>query len=99
MQQLVYQGVFSQGLVIKKFRVKEDDNFPGTHPKFSTALEFIMVHVESSYSHAAFARIFVNHLKTARQVRQERRDICIEMFGDRQPKMLGYALGCLGHVH
>ena len=98
MQQLVHQGVIPQRRIIDEFRVKEDHNLARTHSKSSTALEFIVVHLEPSYSHSPLPGIFVQHLKSARQIWQERRDICIKKFDDRRPKMLGDALGCLGHV-
>tara|TARA_B100001250_G_scaffold258481_1_gene222531 strand:- start:210 stop:410 length:201 start_codon:yes stop_codon:yes gene_type:complete len=58
-QQLVYQGVIPQSRIIDEFGVKEDHDLARTHSKSSTALKFIMIHLESSYSHSPFPRIFV----------------------------------------
>ena len=79
--------------------MKKDYNLAGPHSKPSTALEFIMVHLESSYAHSTFARIFVYHLKSARQIRQKRSNIRIKKFDDSRPEVLRNALGYLGHVH
>ena len=37
--------------------MKKDYNLAGPHSKPSTALELIMVHLESSYAHSTFAWI------------------------------------------
>tara|TARA_A100000164_G_C21397871_1_gene536315 strand:+ start:200 stop:379 length:180 start_codon:yes stop_codon:yes gene_type:complete len=59
MQQLMYQSVISKRGVVDEFRMEENHNLAGAHPKSSTALQFIMVHLESSYAHSPFSRIFV----------------------------------------
>tara|TARA_B100000287_G_scaffold272028_1_gene256150 strand:+ start:4997 stop:5269 length:273 start_codon:yes stop_codon:yes gene_type:complete len=78
--------------------MKKDYNFAGPHSKLSTALELIMVHLESSYAHSTFAWIFVYYLKSARQIRQKRSNIRIKKFDDSRPEVLRNALGYLGHV-
>jgi len=74
--------VIPQRRVIDEFGVKENHNLARTHSKSSTTFKFIVIHLESSYSHSPFPRVFVYHLKSAWQIWQERRDICIEKFDD-----------------
>ena len=78
--------------------MKKNYNFAGPHSKPSTALELIMVHLESSYAHSTLARIFVYYLKSARQIRQKRSNIRIKKFDYSRPEVLRNALGYLGHV-
>ena len=78
--------------------MKKDYNLAGPHSKPSTALELIMVHLESSYAHSTFAWIFVYYLKSARQIRQKGSNIRIKKFDGSRPEVLRNALGYLGHV-
>ena len=98
MQQLVYQCVVSQSGIVEEFRMKKDYDLAGPHSKPSTALELVMVHLESSYAHSPFTRIFVYYLKSARQIRQKRSNIRIKNFNYSRPEMRRNALGYLGHV-
>jgi hypothetical protein len=45
--------------IVHEFRVKKNQDLAGAHSKFSAALQFIVVHVESSYAHSPFSGIFV----------------------------------------
>ena len=98
MQQLVYQCVVSKSGIVEEFRMKKDYDLAGPHSKPSTALELVMVHLESSYAHSPFTRIFVYYLKSARQIRQKRSNIRIKNFNYSRPEMRRNALGYLGHV-